>query len=107
MNPITESTRRILIDPLLLLLKSRRVLIALTTLVLSLLLTALPELAPLRTELLTILLTLSLTLIGGLTVEDALRIARQPIPAAPLEDTLKQTLTTLIEELLTRGHSRP
>jgi hypothetical protein len=89
-----KSLRRPLIDPVLLAFKSRRVLIAAAALLIGLLTLAVPTLQPVRQELLTLLITLALALIGGFSVEDAARAARER-SALPDED-----LRALIEEVV-------
>lgn len=76
MNP-NEVNRRPLIDPLLLLLKSRRVMIALMAVSIILLAALVPPLALIRGEITLIVLTLAVALIIGYSVEDAARATRE------------------------------
>ena len=95
-----KANRRPLIDPVLLALKSRRVIIALVSLLMGLLMLAIPELSGLRAELLTMLITLALALIGGYTVEDAVGIARQRDPQSEdLRELVKEVLNEFIDSL--------
>lgn len=101
MNLLTDkSTRRPLIDPLLLLLKSRRVIVALCALLVGLLTLALPELRPIHTELLALLITLALAVIGGYSLEDAARAGRSPQSPAPddLRDLIKDVLMDVVKD---------
>ncbi len=66
-----KTKRRIVIEPLILLLKSRRVLIGLSGLLTSGLVGFAPQLEPLQGELLTIITAITLFLIGGFAYEDA------------------------------------
>jgi hypothetical protein len=91
--------RRPLIDPLLLALKSRRVIVALCTLGIGLLTLALPELKAVQGELLTLLITLALALITGYSVEDAARAARERT-SQPLPDDLRALLRELLADVL-------
>jgi hypothetical protein len=95
------SLRRIILDPLLRALKSRQVLIALSAVVVALLVMALPELEAVRGELLTLVVSLALALIGGYSLSDAARIARERNGASSdeLRELVKQLLIELIEEL--------
>ncbi|MEO0564136.1 MAG: hypothetical protein AAF125_18670 [Chloroflexota bacterium] len=102
-----KAARRPLIDPLLLALKSRRVLIALTALAVSLLVSALPALASVHTELLIVVTTLALALIGGYTAEDAARAARDSSTEATLNESVKAAVTALTDELLTVEDKTP
>ena len=76
-----KSARRPLIDPLLLLLKSRRVLVALSTLLLG-------------------LITLALAVIGGYSLEDAARAGRttQSPPPDELRDLIKDVLMDVVND---------
>lgn len=93
-----KTTRRPLIDPLLLLMKSRRVLIALCALLVGVLLLAVPELAPLRAEITTLVITLALALIAGYSLEDAVRAGRER--AAQPDNDLRELLREMIDSLL-------
>jgi hypothetical protein len=96
-----KSLRRPVIDPLLLALKSRRVVVALSALIVGLLVLAVPELQPVRGELLTLVITLSLALIGGYTVEDAAKAGRDRAITPPddLRDLIKDLLDGMVDEL--------
>lgn len=106
---IDKTERRPLIDPLLLAMKSRRVLIAIAALLVSLLVLAIPELGAARAELLTLVITLALALIGGYSVEDAARIARDRSAGPPdgaitvtpeeLRTLIKEAIAGLIDEI--------
>ncbi|MGB1287331.1 MAG: hypothetical protein ACPG7F_12405 [Aggregatilineales bacterium] len=103
MNDKNKLSRRPLVDPIILALKSRRVLIALVTLLVGILISSIPELAIVRSELLTLLMTLALALIGGYSVEDAARASRETQDTLPtdLRDQLKAIIDSLVDELLT------
>lgn len=86
-------------NPLLLAMKSRRVLVALSALLLGLVTLALPELAIVRAEMLVLIITLALALIGGYTIEDAARIAREAqTPTVPREQ-LRELIEAVLDEL--------
>jgi len=93
-----KQTRRPILDPLLLTLKSRRVLIAFVTLVVGALVMAVPELEAVRTEMLTLLITLALALIGGYSIEDAARAARDT--SGKLSPDLGEAIKELMDEWL-------
>ena len=92
--PEDKSLRRPLIDPLRLMLRSRRVLIAVATFIVALIITLIPDLASLRYELFTLITTLALALIGGYSLEDAASSAR----LAREDDTLQRLIEELREE---------
>jgi hypothetical protein len=96
--------RRPIIDPLLLVLKSRRVIIALSALLVGLLMLAVPDLQPVRGEILTLVVTLALALIGGYSVEDAARIARDraSVPPEQLRELIKDVLDGMVDEVSDR-----
>lgn len=94
-----KSSRRPLIDPLLLALKSRRVIVALCALAISLLLSVFPALEPLRAELLTLLAALALALIAGYSVEDAASSARQIPPGQDPSDLAKEIAIAIIDQM--------
>lgn len=102
MQDTDKSQRRPIIDPLLLALKSRRVMVALVSLIVGALSLIVPGLDAVRGELLTLLITLALALIGGYSVEDAARAARQRdagLDDAGLRRLLRETLDGLLDEL--------
>jgi hypothetical protein len=97
---LDKSQRRPIIDPLLEVLKSRRVLIALASLLVAVLLMALPELYPLRGELLVLVISLALALIGGYSVEDAVSLAKQQPKEPLLKEQIRAVIEAMIEESL-------
>jgi hypothetical protein len=97
---LDKSKRRPIIDPLLEVLKSRRVLIALASLLVGVILLAVPELSPLRGELLVLVISLSLALIGGYSVEDAVSLAKQQTKPADMKEQIRGVIDAMIEESL-------
>ena len=97
---LDKSNRRPLIDPLLEVLKSRRVLIALASLIVGVLLMAVPELYPLRGELLVLVISLALALIGGYSVEDAVSLAKQQPKSSELKEQIRAVIEAMVEESL-------
>ena len=95
--------RRPVIDPLLMALKSRRVIVALSALVVSLLVMAEPRLAPIRQDILTLVVTFALAIIGGYTVEEAARAGREGAAMKPEEirELIKDVLNGMVDELAT------
>lgn len=97
--PDDKIRRRPLIDPLLLTLRSRRVIVALCALIVGLLVLAVPELEAVRGELLTLLITLALAIIAGYSVEDAAREARRR--HADLDDAdTRQLIREIVDAVL-------
>lgn len=72
-----------LITPILLLLKSRKFIVSVCALALNLLVAAVPEIAPFRTELMTVITGLALALIGGIAYEDAAKAGREAASTPP------------------------
>ena len=96
-----KSQRRPFIDPLLLALRSRRVIVALCALIVGLLVLAVPDLEAVRGELLTLLITLALAVIAGYSVEDAAREARRRDTALDEADTrrlIREVVDSLLDE---------
>jgi len=89
-----------LIDPILLALKSRRVIVALVTLLVGVLLLAVPELNAVQGELLTLLLTLALTVIGGYSLEDAVRASREVAPMQDTDENLRHLMREVVNAVL-------
>lgn len=100
-------TRTPIVEPLWLLLKSRRVLVALVSLALSLLVLAFPALASVQAEVLTLILALALALIGGYSLEDAVAAARQTPPPEDWRTELRETIHTLLDAALEDRDTRP
>lgn len=96
-----KTQRRAVIDPLLLALKSRRVIVALVALIVGLLALAVPEIQAVRGEVLTLLVTLALAVIGGYSIEDAARAGREATVNTPedIRELVKAVLSGLIDEV--------
>jgi hypothetical protein len=97
---LDKSKRRPIIDPLLEVLKSRRVLIAFASLLVGILLMAVPELFPLRGELLVLVISLALALIGGYSVEDAVSLAKQQSKPVDIKEQIRFVIESMVEESL-------
>lgn len=89
-----------IIAPFLKLLRSRRFIVAVATLVVSLVIYAVPDLKELRAELTTILVALALALIGGYTLEDTAAAGREAAqqPVKPITDQVKDVISIGIDE---------
>lgn len=99
-----KALRTPIIDPILLALKSRRVIVALAALIVGILALAVPEIQPVRGEILTLVITLALAIIGGYSLEDAARAGRDraALPEQDLRDLIKDMLNGLIDETITK-----
>lgn len=93
------------LGPILAMLRSRKFIIALAVLLISLLTMAIPSLAEVRGELLTLLITLGLALIGGITIEDAAKAGRDTAaePVAPVADAVIDLVKAALETLITEA----
>lgn len=98
---IERHLRRPVIDPLLMALKSRRVIVALSALLVSVLVLAEPRLAPMRQDILTLVVTFALAIIGGYTVDEAVRAGREQaeMPNEELRQLIKDLLNEMVDEL--------
>ena len=95
---MNKSTRTAIVEPILLLLKSRRFIVALSAVAIGLLSMLLPDLEAVRSELLTLTITIALTLIGGYSLEDAAEAARKRPPELD-----EATITELVNNLITES----
>ena len=100
-----KENRRVLIDPILLVLKSRRVIIALVSLVLSIAVLAVPSLEPLHSDLLVLLTSLALILIGGLSVEDAVIASKQGTTDASIREQIDRAVLVILDEMLAEAEA--
>jgi type III secretory pathway component EscS len=91
-----KAQRRPLIDPLLLILKSRRVIVALAALLVGVLVSYVPALANVQGELMMLVIALALAIIGGYSIEDAALIA---LERKPTDNTLREVVKAVIEEM--------
>lgn len=93
------------LGPILAMLRSRKFIIALAVLLISLLTMAIPSLEEVRGELLTLLITLGLALIGGITIEDAAKAGRDTAaaPALPPADALLELVRAALESMFDRA----
>lgn len=91
-----KSKRRPIIDPLIMILKSRRVIIALVSLLVGSVILIAPELQLVHQELLTLVLALALILIGGLSIEDAVIAARQ----IPVENDVRELVEAAMDAIV-------
>ncbi len=96
-----KTERRPLLDPMLLALKSRRVVVALATLAGGLLVLAVPELRAVQDEILTLLIALALAVIGGYSLEDAARAGREraALPPEDMRELIKDAVAGLVDEM--------
>ena len=65
------------LGPIMAILRSRKFIIALASLLISLVVMAIPDLAEVQDTMLTLLVTFGLALIGGITIEDAAKAGRE------------------------------
>lgn len=93
------------LGPILAMLRSRKFIIALAVLLISLLTMAIPSLEEVRGELLTLLITLGLALIGGITIEDAAKAGRDTAaaPTLPPADALLELVKAALEAYFDRA----
>ena len=94
-----KNNRRPVIDPFILMLKSRRVLVALSALFVGIIIILIPELDTLRHELMTLVIALSLALIGGYSVEDAAANAHQQTPPDNVKDLIREVVDSVLDEV--------
>jgi hypothetical protein len=96
-----QSQRSHISHRLLRVFKSRQMVIAVSTLVVGLLVVAVPDLKPIREELLTLIITLALAAIGSYTVHETASAERQPyIPREELRELVEDVLSDMVEEAI-------
>jgi len=93
-----DSNPPIIIGPLLALLRSRKVLIAISAIITGILISKVPELAAIRTELMTLIIGATLTIIGGTALEDAAKAGRDKAAEPPEE--VRELVRELFNEFL-------
>lgn len=94
-----KEQRRALIDPIMLALKSRRVLVAMVALIVGFGMLLVPELEAVRDEVTVLLTALALAVIGGYSIEDAARAGREKA-AEPVDPDVKVLVREAIEATL-------
>ena len=106
---VESDTRTPILTPILMLLKSRKVIMSIITFLVSLLILAIPALAIFRTELLTLALALGLAVIGGTTLEDVATNARGKAnePVESLDQYARDLANSIIDELTSTGTVSP
>ncbi len=96
-----DSSRRVpVLDPIVIALRSRRVIIAIVSIVVALLVAHAPQLAAVQDALIVLIGTLALALIGGLTWEDAARLSRSRAeqPAGTPDSALREVVLAILHE---------
>lgn len=93
------------LGPIMAILRSRKFIIALASLLVSLLMLAVPDLAEVRAELLTLLVAFGLALIGGITIEDAAAKGREAAaaPAVPPAEAILDLVKAALEAYFDRA----
>lgn len=93
------------IGPIMAILKSRKFIVALASLLVSLLVLAIPDLTEVRGELLTLLVAFGLALIGGITIEDAAAKGREAAaaPAVPPAEAILDLVKAALEAYFDRA----
>ncbi|MBL8162623.1 MAG: hypothetical protein JNJ61_11605 [Anaerolineae bacterium] len=96
------------IAPLSIALRSRRVVVALSALLVSMVMLAVPQLEPLHDEILLLVVTLMLALISGYTAEEAARVGSESarIPPEEIRELLKDLLNGMVDDLADRHYRR-
>jgi hypothetical protein len=96
------SKKRVVASHIVKLLKSRQMVIAVSTLFVSLLVLALPDLKPIREELLTFIITLALAIIGGYTLQENGQSGdKQNIEREELRELVEDVLQDMASERTT------
>jgi hypothetical protein len=95
-----KSTRLKARHPVVRVLKSRQMIIALSTFGVGLLVLAIPDLKPIREELLTLIITLALAAIGSYTMQETASTERQDkLQREEIRELVEDVLHDLAEEV--------
>lgn len=102
-TPVTPVTP--VLGPIMAILRSRKFIIALASLLISLVVMAIPDLAEVRGELLTLLVAFGLALIGGITIEDAAKAGRDTaaLPPVSIADAVLEAVKAAMEAYFERA----
>jgi hypothetical protein len=100
---------RMILSPLAALLRSRKFMVAIVSLLVALLVTAVPQFASVQTELITLITVVALAVIGGTAWEDsaALKAVAQENAGKSADELAKEVAVILIDELARQGKSPP
>jgi len=93
-----KQTRTPLIEPILLVMKSRRFIVAVTALIVSALIGVMPELESLRSELTMLIGALALALIGGYSLEDSAIALRENPPTDDPREQIHDVIDAVLEQ---------
>ena len=97
------------LTPLARVLRSKRVLVALAVLLVGLLTLLIPELQTVHDELVILIVTLALMLLGGFSIDEAARIAKEQNghDEERLRELIKELLGELFEEMMAEQKEKP
>lgn len=105
--PEDKSERTPIIEPIMLLLKSRRFITAVAGILISLVIFAIPELETMRAEITTIVVTLASVFIVGQSVEDAAAAARANPPEVSIQGNAEIVIDETLSALFNRIDENP
>lgn len=93
-----------ILTPVFALLRSRKFIVAVATLLVSLFLSVRPELAPIASPLVSLTVALGLAVIGGIAWEDAAKTGKEVADAGPksTDIQLRELVSVILDELLTK-----
>jgi hypothetical protein len=100
---------RMILSPIAALLRSRKVMVALVSLLVALIVTWVPQFASVETELITLITVVALALIGSTAWEDtaAIKAAANTNASKPADELAKEVAVIVIDELAGRGGPAP
>jgi hypothetical protein len=106
---MSKENRTPILDPILLALRSRRVIIAAVSLVVALVVAFVPELAQVQDALIIVIGTIAVALIGGISWEDAATAgrARAQQPLGQPDAEARALVVSILTELGVFGASTP
>lgn len=102
-----KAQRTPILEPLVLLFKSRRFLTAVIGVLVTLLIYAVPGIESIRVELTTVFVSLALAVIGGLSWEDAAKASRDNPPGVTIKDNVAEITEALLQAFLGEIEDNP
>lgn len=97
-----EKQVRMVLGPLAALLRSRKVMVALVSLLVAVLVGLVPELEPVQAELILVITVVAAALIGGTAAEDVARLRSEATvkAAQPTDTRVREAVNAVLDELL-------
>lgn len=92
----------VILGPLVALLRSRKVMVSLAALIVTVIVALVPELAPVKAEMIVMIFAVTAAIVGGVAAEDVAKVrADATVKAGEATDVqIRETVTAIMNELL-------